>query len=120
MTYERLIRFTWDTDSVSEREFAIDNMTGLAREMNKIALHMQDKDDWKLDYHDPLKFPVELNDSEEWLDFAIEHLTMLGHKVEWDDSDRVGVCVVRLRGENFPLLLGYNSEAWLNSNLKKV
>lgn len=124
-TYQRLIKFNWNSDSRSDYEFAVSNLTGLCRELARLQIyhkHPEEETKWNGKW----KIPAEMSDTEEWLDWAIEFLTELGHRVSWNEftgpHGEVGECTVQLLGgydDGFPLLLGYDSDRWLANNLKK-
>ena len=125
LTHKRVVEFKWNPDSVMEREEAIATLTGLARELTAIA-HPGYRDEYQGDWY----FPAELSDEEAWLDFAIDRIVKLGHRVQWLEGcpydHHPATCTVQLIGgtdekdENFyPFLLGYRSEDWLDANRRK-
>ena len=113
--YQRLVRFSWNEDSISEREGAITSVCGLAKELTEIAFG-QSNPGYAHEWNGDWNIPAELQDEWHWLEWAEDRIVELGHKIRFDDQE--GKCVIELSGENFPLLLGYNSQMWLESNLK--
>lgn len=109
-TYERIVKFTWNGDSVRQTQDAIYSLVGLARELTEHA-HGCEFPDHEWDNFSEWHIPAELSDEWEWLNFAIERIEKLGHKVLWDDgyhNDR-GYCTVTIKGTGFPFLLGRDS-----------
>jgi len=113
--YTRSIKYTWNEDSISDTEYAVTCMTGLARELTQLKMATSNTS-YEHEYNGEWTFPAELQDQWEWLDFAIERIEKLGHNVDFDEQG--GKFEIILIGKNFPLLLGYDSQAWLSTNLK--
>ena len=116
--YKRIVEWVWNPDSISDTEYAIENMTGLARELTELA-HPGAQDTWGSEWY----FPAELEDEWDWLDFAMERIRKLGHRVEWTDGEaRVqligGTEKDSETGNFFLFLLGYRSADWLRMNRK--
>lgn len=118
--YKRMVEFTWDADSISQTEDAITDVTGLARELTELA-YPNSEDEYRGEWW----IPAELADEWEWLDWGMERISKLGHRIEWTD----GKCTVTLiggtekdesTGNFFPFLLGYRSCDWLKMNRKKA
>jgi len=117
MTYQRLVRFSWNPDSISERESAISSVVGLAKELTQLAIAPTNPD-YEFEWNGEWDFPAELRDEFEWLEWGEDRILKLGHKVDFDDHD--GKCVIEFNGKNFPLLLGYDSKMWLENNMKRI
>ena len=117
--YKRIVEWVWNPDSISETEDAITSMTGLARELTELS-YPGSEDEYRGDWY----IPAELSDEWEWLDWAMDRISNLGHRVEWTDGEArvqlIGGTEPDEKGRFFPFLLGYRSADWLRMNRKKV
>lgn len=113
--YKRLVVSKWDADSISQTDDAIYEVTGLARELTELA-----HPGYENEYQGEWYFPAELEDQWAWLDFAMERIEKLGHKIEWTDGKFVltllGGPEAGKNGVFFPFLLGYRSADYLRTH----
>jgi len=120
--YQRLVRWSWNADSISETQDAIYSLVGLAAELTAMA-EFQKNPGYANQWNGDWEVPAEMTDEWDWLEWAEVRVAKLGHTVTWQEhnnKDR-GTCTVELSGHvKFPLLLGRDSQQWIETNLKEI